>query len=99
MRNQELFADIDYRSGLLPQGQRITVHPQTLVFDWYVVAYMQRFLKASLTAAAGNHYCLIDGSAGRVAPPGYRPLSAKKYQKYFLCINDRWDEKPMKQIH
>jgi hypothetical protein len=93
LRNRELFSDIDYRSGMLPQNQKITVYPQTLVFDWYLVAYMQRFLKASLTVAVGNRYCLVDGSAGNVVPPGYRPLSAKKHQRYFLCINDRSDEK------
>lgn len=98
LRNKELFADMDYRSGMLPQGQKITVYPRTLVSDWFVVAYMQRFLKASLTAEVGNPYCLVDGSAGGdVAPLGCHPLSAKKVQKYFLCVNDRPDEKPLKQ--
>jgi 4-amino-4-deoxy-L-arabinose transferase-like glycosyltransferase len=94
LRNHELFNDMDYRSGLLPQGQTITVYPQTLVTDWYVAAYMQRFLKASLTATAGKQYCLIDGSAGNATPPGYRSISAKKNNKYFLGISTSRDEKP-----
>jgi 4-amino-4-deoxy-L-arabinose transferase-like glycosyltransferase len=95
LRKQEIFTDIDYRPGLLPPGQKITVYPQTLVFDWYVVAYMQRFLKASLTTAAGSHYCLVDSSVVNAPPPGYRPLSVKKNQKYFLCINEQFDRKPL----
>jgi hypothetical protein len=83
-RQTDLYRDVEAGSGVLPPGQVVSASPASLATDWYVVAYMQRFFKVSLTAEPGRPLRLVDLAVEPHPAPPCRMLNQHPPRRYWV---------------
>lgn len=84
-RRPDLFRDLSALHQTPPAREIITVSPAGLVNDWYLVAYMQRMFRVSLTASRGRPFLLLDLSDPATAvPPGWLMANRSPPRRYWL---------------